>query len=203
MYQFFADIVTFVPVGALIVMSGWHRRFGSDRVGLVLAGLTITGAIEFMQLLVISRFTDVTDVLLGTLGVLIGGSYTARLVAAPDARPASRTGPQSWGAAWPWALGIFGYSAFLAGGFLFPFDVTDDRQLILSRVEGFFRVPFLSLYEGTEANALEAASGAPAPLRAARRDVGGRGEPQPGRRSPAVDPARSVWSIPPALAVCD
>ena len=154
-YQFFADIVTFVPVGALIVMSGWHRRFGSDRVGLVLAGLLISGAIEFMQLLVISRFTDVTDVLLGTLGVLIGGSYTARLVAAPDAGPASRTGPQSWSAAWPLALGIFAYSAFLAGGFLFPFDVTDDRQLILSRAEGFFRVPFLSLYQGTSANALK------------------------------------------------
>ena len=154
-YQFFADIVTFVPVGALIVMSGWHRRLGSGRVGLVLAGLLISGAIEFMQLLVISRFTDVTDVLLGTLGVLVGGSYTARLVAAPDAGLASRTRPQSWGAAWSLALGILAYSAFLVGGFLFPFDVTDDRQLIVSRAEGFFSVPFLSLYMGTSANALK------------------------------------------------
>jgi glycopeptide antibiotics resistance protein len=53
-----------------------------------------------------------------------------------------------------WLAGIAGYSAFLALGFWFPFDLTADRHLIAARTATFFRTPFEALYLGPEFNAL-------------------------------------------------
>jgi glycopeptide antibiotics resistance protein len=55
----------------------------------------------------------------------------------------------------PWLVAIAAYSVFLIVGFWYPFDFTTDRTLVRSKIEGFFRVPFLALYVGSEFNALK------------------------------------------------
>ena len=154
-YQFFADVAEFVPVGAWIVFTQRRRApaLPAWQLGALGGGL-IAGAIEFAQLLVLSRFTDVTDILLGTLGAGLGGWLIGRLrphaAASESPRPHARVH-----AAVPWLLGIAAYSVFLMAGFWFPFEITRDHALIVARLDGFFRVPFLALYLGNEFNAVK------------------------------------------------
>jgi glycopeptide antibiotics resistance protein len=54
-----------------------------------------------------------------------------------------------------WLAALAGYSLFLAAGFWFPFELTRDHALIVSRLDEFFRVPLYSLYLGNEFNALQ------------------------------------------------
>jgi glycopeptide antibiotics resistance protein len=150
-YQLFSDTVLFVPVGALFALTARRRMFGRSPllIGAVGGGVA-AAAIEFTQLLVLSRYTNVTDVLLGTLGSGIG----AYLVVLGDNRPVSRPGASRLRASLPWVTAIVVYSLFLIAGFWFPFEISHDRALVRSRLEDFlYRVPFQTLYEGTEFNA--------------------------------------------------
>jgi glycopeptide antibiotics resistance protein len=154
LYQSFADIVQFVPVGAWIVLTQRRRWPAWSPLTLGAAGTAlVAAAIEFGQLLVLSRFTDVTDILLGAAGGAVGGWLAGR----HDARAAAGRAAEGVyrGPRVPlWLAGIAGYSAFLALGFWFPFDLTADRHLIAARTATFFRTPFEALYLGPEFNAL-------------------------------------------------
>ena len=78
-YQFFADVITFAPVGAWLALTNWHRRLAATPlVGALVGGAASAAVIEFAQLLVISRFTDVTDILLGTIGAGLGAWVVER-----------------------------------------------------------------------------------------------------------------------------
>ncbi len=117
-------------------------------------GGAIAGLIEFLQLLVVSRFADVTDVLLGALGAGVGTWLAVKVRGGftDGTREPSRAVTRT---AVLWVAVLAGYSAFLVAGFLFPFAISHDTNLIRSRVEEFFRVPFQALYAGTEFNALQ------------------------------------------------
>lgn len=155
-YQFFSDVATFVPVGALLALLRLPRNAGrSAFLSGAIAGGGIALVLEFAQLLVLSRFTDVTDIFLGALGAGIGSWWMVRA----DRRLMSEV-PAS--GAWSpkratirWGAILLGYSLLLVVGFLYPFNWTDNRALILERYEGFFRVPFQALYEGSEFNAIK------------------------------------------------
>ena len=98
-YQFFADVITFAPVGTWLAFTNWHRRLApTPLVGALVGGAAIAAVIEFAQLLVISRFTDVTDILLGTIGAGLGAwvvEHPARLVTVPTASTSLTWSPAS------------------------------------------------------------------------------------------------------------
>lgn len=74
-----AVFVSFVPVGAWVAVTQGHRlRNYSDFVVGAVGGALIAAMIEIAQLLVVSRFTDVTDILLGTAGAGLGGWLIGR-----------------------------------------------------------------------------------------------------------------------------
>lgn len=148
-YQFFGDIVSFVPVGAWLAAREQNRAVRHSPLVLgVAGGFLIAAAIEAAQFLVLSRFTDTTDIVLGIVGVSIGVRLAARDGAAPPAHEQPRGG-----AATRYLAYIAAYSLFLAIGFWFPFDITTDRQSIRAALDGFFRVPFYALYWGSVFNA--------------------------------------------------
>lgn len=154
-YQFFADVAEFVPVGAWVVLTQGHRVPDRPSVFVgVVGGALIAAAIECAQLVVLSRFVDTTDIVLGTIGAGVGGWLVGRY-------DLDASGPLDAGAAgavsrhWVRSLAaIVLYSLFLVAGFWFPFEFTHDRALIASRLDGFFRVPFFALYVGSEFNAI-------------------------------------------------
>lgn len=148
-YQTLTDIIVFLPVGAWLATTFPGRQ--PAVVGLVGGGM-LAAALEFVQLLVLSRFTDTTDVILGSLGAAIGGWLITR----PDDLTRSHRPTTTAGGirpVLPWLGAIVVFSVFLVAGFCFPPEFTHDRALIRSRAESFLRVPLHSLYIGTEFNA--------------------------------------------------
>jgi len=155
-YQFFADTLTFVPMGAWAALTQRHRiPLRSPLLAATLVGGIVAAAIEFAQLLVLSRFTDVTDIFLGAIGVAIGAWLVLRNDATAAQPLASRAPTGRVRQALPWLSAIATYSVFLAAGFWFPFELSHDGALIRARLDGFLGVPFAALYWGNEFNALK------------------------------------------------
>ena len=156
-YQTLADIALFVPIGAWVTLR--LKEYAPRRASLataVLIGGIIAASIEVAQLLVLSRFTSTTDIILGTIGTAIG----AKLVFRPDARTvfaaaAGEPRPRDR-KAWPWLALLAGYSLFLIAGFWFPFAVTRDPAIVRTRLDEFLaRAPFFALYETDPFNAIK------------------------------------------------
>ena len=108
-------------------------------------GWHIAAAIELAQLLVLSRFTDATDVVLGTIGAAIG----AKLVFRRDERGDSVGGVESLfqaRSALPWLALLAGYSLFLVAGFGTPLQLRGIMRHPRRLDDFLSRVPFLSLY---------------------------------------------------------
>ena len=144
------DIAVWVPVAALLVLSG--------RAGTLLAFLlTIVAAsvIEGIQLLVFSRVSDVTDVITAAMGAAAGawlGVVLRRRWGALAARGEKDAGGRGWT-----AIGLAGAGLWLlalAALFWYPFDFNLDRSLARERLELLRRPPFQVYWTGSEFRAL-------------------------------------------------
>jgi glycopeptide antibiotics resistance protein len=114
-------------------------------------GMTLATAamLEFMQLFVFSRISDVTDLFTAALGAALGGAVGGRL--AKREAHSSQTLP--WAAWLPFALAA-GWMAGLFFVFWFPFEFRTDGAFIKSRLDFVYRVPFEVYYFGTEYRAI-------------------------------------------------
>ncbi|MEW5961800.1 MAG: VanZ family protein, partial [Chloroflexota bacterium] len=67
------NVLVFVPLG--LGLAGWRHRTHSRQTLQVVAlgGFLVSLAIELMQLAILSRATDVDDLIFNTLGALLGG----------------------------------------------------------------------------------------------------------------------------------
>lgn len=80
--EFTANILMFVPMGALLTL-----LLGRERWWLALAlGVMATLTIEFVQLFLPARFSDARDLLANTLGTLLGIAIVLVVTAAAAAR---------------------------------------------------------------------------------------------------------------------
>jgi VanZ family protein len=155
LYGLVRDVAVFVPIGMLIAT--WRAPAGRavrPVAVTALIGAVVAVAIEFAQLLVLSRFTSSTDCILGTIGTAIGGGLMARwhrrrqpagAVVAPNV--AFRQFLVWIGAAAICAVVI----AVIACA---PFEVSGTRDEWRARYEGFWAVPFANLSRGSEYNAV-------------------------------------------------
>jgi VanZ family protein len=116
----------------------------------VAIGTVFVAVIEISQIFIYTRFAKTTDVIIGALGIWIGVLWARRSTTLPTTTAAHAGGALS---NCLWTLGVLFYSAFLCTTFWWPLEMIDDRQLILTRLEGFWRVPFAALYRGSEFNA--------------------------------------------------
>ncbi|MCC7009131.1 MAG: VanZ family protein [Acidobacteria bacterium] len=164
LYQAFGDLMVFVPLGIWIAMFDWGPRPSRAVLKLAAMGGAAYGtALELVQLLVLSRYTDVTDILFAVAGSTLGAWLVLRqrseaattATDVPDAATPATAVHGIVAAAVRWGIAIGAYTAFLLAGFLFPFEVTHDRVLVASRFQEFARVPLFSLYMGTEFNAIQ------------------------------------------------
>jgi len=137
-YGWVSDVLLWLPVGALWRIDG-HRR---NLRQIVLLGMAVALAMELLQLLVLSRVSDVTDVLLAGAGVLIGAALVSPLRRAKAAPPARR---RRWlhGAAAIWLL--------VAVVLLWqPFDFSPGRMSAGALSEAFLRTPFMTYFNRGE-----------------------------------------------------
>jgi VanZ family protein len=168
------NFVAFLPVGALLgLLPYWSRQ--STRV-IVGAGLALTAIIEFLQLLVYTRFCDVTDIFTGTGAILLSW-WLARALADPRhstrvpggvrgawdgvIRRVSRWGPSFW------VLSAATWAVIVVLANWQPFDFTTEPARFLTAdpdlsdedtsVVGLRRVswaPLVDYYWGSRYDAL-------------------------------------------------
>jgi glycopeptide antibiotics resistance protein len=152
LYGMVADILLFIPVG-VFAATFLARRNQMDRslAKSLLLGALIVVAVEAMQLLVKSRYTETTDVLTGWIGVTIG-VFGYRYFRGTDSIHVRDLNLRSW-----WlALLIVSYSgiSLLIWWWPFQFDFSnldDARQ----RVSEFFSIPLARSLEGSYLAALD------------------------------------------------
>ncbi|MDZ7584913.1 MAG: VanZ family protein [Thiobacillus sp.] len=144
LYELATDALIWVPLALMWRLDGtrsawrvWGMTFGTAAL------------LEFMQLFVYSRVSDVTDLFTAAAGAALGVWIGGRLAA----REASASQAPSWSAWLPFALAA-GWMAALMFVFWFPFDFRADGAFIKSRLDFVQRVPFEVYYFGTEYRAI-------------------------------------------------
>ena len=150
LFSVVGDIAVWIPVAALLVLSG--------RAGALFAFfLTILAAsgVEGIQLLVFSRVSDVTDVILAAMGAAVG-AWLGGMLRRRWGVLAARQHRDSRGRGWA-VIGLAGAGLWLlvlAALFWYPFDFNLDRSLARERLELLRRPPFQVYWTGSEFHAL-------------------------------------------------
>jgi len=149
-YQWGSEALLWLPVPLL-----WQRIHLLTRFQLYQRIFFVSLLIEFFQLFVYSRVSDITDILLALLGAGIGIQLT-KYFSDPSPATPTQTGLQTilsrsrwWG-----ALFCLVWSILLITVFWYPFNFDIDTVLILERINSFFKIPFYSYYYGTEFRAI-------------------------------------------------
>lgn len=152
LFELATDALLWVPLAWL-----WHARPGRDS-GKVwnMAFLAVFG-LEFMQLFVYSRVSDVTDLFTGALGAGVGvwlgqrqfgtRQFGTRRKAATRRDAVASPAWQRLALALAWVL-------VLMGVFWYPFDFRGDGDFARERMSFLERVPFQVYYFGTEFRAI-------------------------------------------------
>lgn len=145
------DVLVFVPVGALATI-GWlpPGRTLRSLPESIFVGAGIVLAVELCQLPVMSRFTDATDLITGTIGVAIGAAITHALMPRNQSAAAAYSGLRTWH--WLLITGI--YSLIIVIYFSLPFELIEDRTLVRDRFQQMLRVPGASLLAVSQFRAL-------------------------------------------------
>lgn len=91
--EFSANVAMFVPVGVLFLLLAGRRKWWLALAG----GIAVTCAIEFAQLFLPGRFSDVRDIVANSLGTLIGLLATVLVIALLGRRLPAGSTPQSVG----------------------------------------------------------------------------------------------------------
>ena len=141
LYETLTDIIIWIPPGIMWMLS---RRQTHARIALhgFLAGLVL----ETAQLFVYSRVSDVTDILLASVGALLGAHFAKTTVQLRLTTPKLK--PSFWFSLWiVWLISIFGI-------FWFPFDFRTTNHSVTEALSEIARVPFTTYYYGTEFHAV-------------------------------------------------
>lgn len=147
LYEVVVDAVLWMPFSLLLTLSG---RVSPRRA--VLWTLVAAALLEAMQLLVYSRYSDVTDLITAVPGAFTGGWLAARL--RPQALHVDSPTHVQGARIWFIAAMIVGWCLLLAAIFWYPFNFSRDVDLVRRGFDAFFQVPFLAYYFGSELRAI-------------------------------------------------
>ncbi|HTU22366.1 MAG TPA: VanZ family protein [Gemmataceae bacterium] len=143
----FWNAACFAPLGVLLGhLSGPIWRSGRSWPLVLGLGLLVAGAVEFLQLFVVSRFCDVADVLTGGPAVLMGWAIVLvhrRLHPSPSASKALR-----WSLLAAW-LGVLIFMEWQ------PFNFALNPTAARERLHHVSLLPFLDYYQGNYLHGLD------------------------------------------------
>jgi len=146
-YELGTDVAIWIPVSLLWLLSG--KKSASQAWGWsVLAAL----ALEFGQLLVFSRVSDVTDILTAIAGAGLG-VLAARYV---SAQPVVESQGPGFVSSRVFVLGalVLAWIGLLMAVFWYPYQFELNRVLLQERMALFYEVPFRDYFFGTEFRAV-------------------------------------------------
>jgi glycopeptide antibiotics resistance protein len=148
--KYLTTVSYFLPAGLLLAgLEGrsWQRLRSWPRV--LGVGILLAGAVQFLKLFVVSRYSDTTDLITGSLAVLAGWCV-GLVIRRSSPAPATQTGPgmRSDSAAGSVPRSALFLALFLAwfGALVFinwqPFDFRFFDGMALSRLQEMSWIPF-------------------------------------------------------------
>ena len=146
-YEVVTDAALWVPFSLVLTLSG--RVSSRSALFWTLAAAVL---LEAMQLLVYSRYSDVTDLITAAPGAFAGVWLAGRLRPHP-LRPESLTRVQG-ARVWTIVGMILAWCLLLAAIFWYPFKLSRDTELMRRGINAFFQVPFVTYYYGSELRAI-------------------------------------------------
>ena len=140
-YETATDILVWIPVGVF-----WALGRRSSLLKVAVAGCAVAIVIEAAQLLVYSRVSDVTDILLAGVGAVVGAILANKGRNALAQIAEARAG--FWSVLWVlWAAAVL-------CAFWFPFNFRTAGVTLDTAWQAMTRLPFLMLYQGSEYQAV-------------------------------------------------
>ena len=149
-YDICSDIALWIPVAFL-----WRWAYRTPALSTWLLTTAAAAVLEFLQLFVYSRITDLTDVITAAAGGALGAWLFRVWVKSNDKSrdDPGRGSPQSH--SWRWLAATIAWLAILAMVFWYPFDFKFERDFISSQLAGMTKkVPLEAYYFGTEFRAI-------------------------------------------------
>ncbi|HVK56912.1 MAG TPA: VanZ family protein [Burkholderiales bacterium] len=146
LYGFFTDIALWIPVGVLARLSFRWRT-----LSIVLVGTLAAAMLESLQLFVLSRTSDMTQVVAAFLGVVIGAQLSKRFADAPTAQAPMARGNLS-GIIAP-LLVAMGWFLLICAVFWYPYNFQIRPDTTLARTF-FYDLPLESLFYQGELRAV-------------------------------------------------
>ncbi len=150
LYEWLSEIALWIPVPVL-----WARKNKMTLNKLLLRVFLLALTIEFLQIFVFSRVTDVTDIVLAMTGSglsIMGLNYFSMIEAKRSSQQFQENSRLKKNI-WALACYIF-WCLVLMLIFWYPYDFHGVNNEIRARVSGFYKIPFYSYYFGTEFRAI-------------------------------------------------
>lgn len=155
-YELFTDVLLWVPLAFLWRMQRGRNAFQAWKMVFGMVCL-----LEFLQLFVYSRSSDVTDLFTGAAGAALGVWLAVRTGAVQgvvrelefqpkSVLPRRKQVVFSW---WPLIL-AFLWLIVLVVVFWYPFNFHTDSMYLRERLDFLSHVPFVAYYYGTEFRAI-------------------------------------------------
>ncbi len=148
-YDLSSDIAVWIPAAML-----WAYAYKTSKARIWWYVLCAAATLEFLQLFVYSRVSDITDILTAAVGGALGVWFArSRQRRAPVKEIPAELGPRGRAGLAPWLALVF-WLAVVLTVFWYPFDFNLDPAFVDARLRGPRRVPFEALYFGTEFRAV-------------------------------------------------
>ncbi|MDB5800570.1 MAG: hypothetical protein JWL63_1509 [Rhodocyclales bacterium] len=148
LYKLATDILLWLPVGFL-----WRLGGASSR-RVALRGVLLAGLIECMQLFVFSRFSNITDVIVGGIGCYLGACLVHSMNINKSSSESAQETPLWTPPQLPWLPICAVWAVLTVAAFWYPFNFDTNADFLSLRIAGLGRVPFETYYRGTEFRAI-------------------------------------------------
>ncbi|HUT57285.1 MAG TPA: VanZ family protein [Phycisphaerae bacterium] len=149
-YLFLSQAAVMIPIGYAVVVLGRGR--GRPVVRATIGGALFAGALEFLQLFILPRYSSTTDVVMGALGAAVGGWLAISF--GPASRPALTRTPfwASRGGIIKWAM-LLAWLGGLAWHRWQPFAFEWPREGLWQHATDVVCVPLTTFYYQSELGA--------------------------------------------------
>lgn len=145
-YGLISDVAIWAPVAFL-----WRLSAKRPGPSILLYVIGAAALLEFLQLFVYTRVTNVTQIITAALGAAVGLLLANLMQNKKLGGPATLTGHVTGaGRHLAWLAASASWMAVMIAIFWYPFDFHFSRELAAERLPGMLKVPFVAYYYGSE-----------------------------------------------------
>lgn len=146
LYGQISDVVTWIPVAFL-----WRLSSRRPEFSIWLCVIGASALLEFLQLFVYTRVTNVTQIFAAGLGAVFG-LLLVNLLHNGKSGMANTDSNKGQGILRPmlWLVSVLLWVTVMVTVFWYPFDFHFSRKLAAQHLPEMFKIPFVAYYYGTE-----------------------------------------------------